>query len=222
MLDIFVGFFSNIFNIIMLLIFLLVGVIIGIVVRPRWGNMVMKLLPRDHRFLDFDIDEETAVTIECKEKKGFPPHRFIKLRPGFVGKSGRFIKRSVTRYLGKEGTAYTWQTEQNKFTEIPGGLPTALKGLWGKEFYEEMPPEQKQQLEENKLLVTVDLDDGLTPEGYASVAEEDIKREEDRKAAETLWEGKKKQEKGLLVNQILAGIAGFGVACALMLIGILG
>jgi len=221
MWNIFLDFFSNIFNILITLIFLCLGIIIGILFRPRWGNSVMKIMPKDHRFVDFDIDEETAVSISCKDKKGFPPHRFIKLGAGFVGRVGRFLKKSITRYIGKEGTAYVWQTVQDKLTEIPGGLPAALLSLWGKKFYESIPEPQRRKVEENSLCVTVDLEDGLTPPGFSSVSEEDIKREEDREAARTLWQGKKQEERGQWLNMLVIGIAGFGIACALQIIGIL-
>lgn len=205
----------------MILIFLLVGLILGIMFRPGWGNIVMKILPKEKRFIDFGIDEETAISIVCEDKKGYPPHRFLKLRSGFVGKTGRFVRRSTTRFIGKEGTAYTWQTEQGEITEIPGGLPATLIGVWGEEFFNEIPEEKRLEIEESKILVTVDLDDGLTPASMRSVSEEDIKREQDREAAKNLWEGKKQSEKGLWLNYLIYGIAGFGIACFLIVIGIL-
>lgn len=189
--------------------------------RPGWGNIVMKLIPREHRFVDFSIQEETAISLDCKEKKGYPPHKFLKIGPGFVGKVGRFVKRSSTRWLGKEGTAYTWETENDKYTEIPGGLAAALKTVWGEEFYNEIPEAARLQLEENKILVTVDLSTGLTPAGMRSISEEDIKRETDRKAAENLWEAKKQVQRGQLLNYMIWAVAGFGVACALIVVGIL-
>lgn len=219
-LDPFLGFFGNIFNDIMLFMFLLIGLIIGIFFRPGWGNHVMKVLPREHRFVDFGIQEETAITIECDDKKGFPAHRFIKLAPGFVGTVGRFVKRQATRFIGKEGTAYTWTLQDDKYVKV-GNLLTALTGLWGAEFCESIPDPYKGQLVDSKLMVTVDLDDGLTPPGMSSVSEEDIKREEDRRAAETFWQGKKDQLKGQWINMLIVGIAGFGIACLLQIIGIL-
>lgn len=221
--DIFLGYFGNIFNDLMIMVFLLVGVILGIIFRPGWTNAVMKISPTEHRFEEFSIKNESAVSIECDDKKGMPPHRFIKLYPGYIGRTGRFVKRQITRYIGKEGTAYTWKmNDVDEFVKVPGGLATALKTIWGNDVYDQIPDEPRQALENTtNLMVTVDLTEGLTPEGFRSISEEDIKREEDRQAANTLWQGKLQQVKGELVRTIIIGIAGFGIACALQIIGVL-
>lgn len=221
LIEIFLGFFGNIFNVVMLLVFLALGVILGLLLRPKWGNSVMKLLPKTARFVEFGIAEETAVSISCDDKKGFPPQRFIKISQGFVGTVGRFVKKSVTRYLAKEGTAYTFKTTQNHLEEIPGGIPAAIKQLWGQTEYDKIPPHLKDKLEQNLLAVTVDLQDGLTPEGYRPVTEEDIKREEDREAAKTWWMGRKMAEKGTWVQVVFILLAGVGIALILQIIGIL-
>jgi hypothetical protein len=219
--DIFLGFFGNIFNVIMAVIFLLLGIIAGIFLRPRWGNMVMKILPKDRRFVDFNIREETAISVICDDKKGYPPHRFLKLGLGFIGQTGRFVRRSTTRYLGKEGTAYLWTVEDDRFKRVDGGLPTLLQHIWGEDRYGEMPEDLRQKCETDQIMVTVDLADGLTPEGLRSVSEEDIKREEDRQACETLWAGKRKEERGVLLNYLIVGLAGFGICAVLVLIGVI-
>lgn len=220
-LEIFAGFFGNILNVVMILMFLVIGVIIGIFIRPRWKNTVMKIMPKDRRFIDFNIKEETAISVVCDDKKGFPPHRFLKIAIGYIGETGMVVKRAVTRYIAKEGTAYLWQTDQDKFKRVAGGLPTLLKHLWGEQEYDTMPEDLRHKCEDDKVLVTVDISDGLTPEGLQSVSEEDIKREEDREACRTLWEGKKREEKGAWLNLLIVGLAGFGIACFLQIIGIL-
>jgi hypothetical protein len=219
--DIFVGFFGNIFNDVMMLVFLLIGIIVGILLRPRWHNTVMKLMPQDRRFVDFDIAQETAISVVCKDKKGYPPHRFLKIAEGFIGDTGFIIKRAVTRYIGKEGTAYLWTVDQDQFKRIEGGMPSYLKNLWGEQTYNEMPEDLRQKVETDKVLVTVDLSDGLTPPGMRSLGEEDIKREEDRQACETLWAGKRREERGTWISNLIIGLAGFGIACFLMVVGVL-
>jgi len=219
--DIFLGFFGNLFNVLFAVVFLLTGIIVGFLFRPRGGNTVMKILPKDRRFVDFKIAEETAVSVECEDKKGYPPHRFLKIAQGFYGTTGRFVRRTSTRYLGKEGTAYLWLTDQDRLKRVDGGLPAYLKTLWGDGPYDEMPDDLKVKCDDSKVLVTVDLADGLTPEDMRPISEENIKTEEDRKAAQLFFEGKKKEERHAWVNLILAGAAGFGVACALVLIGII-
>ena len=195
----------------MIVLFALIGLFIGLIVKPKAKNQVMKVLPRDKRFIDFNISEENAFSVECEPQKGFPPQRFIKLRPGFSGSVGRFLKKAITRFIGKEGTAYTWRAESEK-VDI-GSLADALKGLWGQKFYEKIPEEKRIELEESKINVTVDLaEEDLTPKGMKTVSEEDLQREEDRKAAETWWKGKKEADKGQWIQWIPWLFAGIGAA----------
>jgi len=224
--SIFLDFFGNIFNDIFVIVFLLTGLLIGIFLRPWFGNQVIKLIDREYRFVDLDIEEETAVSIECKNKKGMPPQRFYKWKPGYTGILGKFLKKPVTRFFGKEGTAYTWamgtkKGEEGKETKL-GKLCDAVKTVWGNAFYDTVPEKQRKLLEESQISFTVDLDQGpLTPTGYKVVSEEDIKSEEDRKAAETFWQGKKTVEKGQWIQWVFIFVAGFGVAATLQILGIL-
>jgi len=218
--SVFVGYFSNIFNIVMLGLFILIGVLLGIFLRPWVGNRVLKMDPSTHRFNELDIEEETAISIYCKKKKGLPPQRFFKHDPGFTGIMGKFIRKPVTLFLGLMGTAYTWKPDQGSWKKL-GKLGAAIKTVWGPEFYQTIPKRQRKILEKSDIQVTVGLKQGpITPPGYTTISEEDIKTEEDRKAAEVIWEEKRKQDKGQLINMILAAGTGFGVAVALMLLGI--
>jgi len=221
LLGIFVDFFANIFNIVMILIFLCLGIIFGVLLKPWFGNIVIKLIPREHRFVDFDILEETACSIICKLRKGMPPQRFYKHKSGYTGVVGTVLKKPITRFFGKEGTAYTWSVGTDIKTPVKLTLWETIKHVWTDDFYNQIPEAQRKTLEASKLDVTIDLDEGLTPEGYRSVSEEDIKREEDREAAKTFWKGKSSAEKTQLVSLLITGIAGFGIACALQIIGIL-
>jgi hypothetical protein len=192
----------------MMALFIVVGVFLGLVLKPRAKNQVMKLIPRDKRFIDFNVSQENAFSLECESEKGFPPQRFIKHAPGFTGKLGRVLKRTVTRYLGREGTAFTSQVIAGKI--IIGSLAKTIRGLWGEEFYFTVPEEQRIQLEESKINVTVELDKTMTPEGYKAASEEDIKQEQDRAAAETWWKGKKMAEKTGFMQVIFIFGAGAG------------
>jgi hypothetical protein len=213
---IFLDVFGNIIFDILLVIFMLVGVILGLLFRPRIGNMVLKLLVKEHRFYELPIEEETAVSVECSPQKGLPAHRFLKYAPGYNGVVGKFVRRMRTLFLGKEGTAYTWHLEGDK--KVESTLTATLLTLWGKKFYDLIPDEQKQKVEEAKINVTVDLESGLTPEGYRPITEEDIHTEEDRKAAETFWEGKKRLDSGQWLKIILPGLAGFGLAFVVLVL----
>ena len=237
MIDAFIGFFTNIFNILMLAIFILIGVLIGLMLKPKAKDQVMKLIPRDMRFVDFDVKRENAFSVECEEKKGFPPQRFIKYKPGWSGGVGRFLKRNITRHLGLEGTAYTCQVEQGKKLNVPqkdgnpgsvevenavflGSLADCLKGLWGTEFYEQVPDKQRDEVEGSRVNVIVGLEEIKTPVGFKEITEEAIKQEEDRLAAETWWKGKKQAEKGAWIQYLWLLLAGAGImAIASKLLG---
>lgn len=215
------NYFGNPLSWVFLGLFLILGVLLGVFLRPWMGNQVQKFIPADHRFIDLDIDEETAVSVQCKKKKGMPLQRFFKLHPGFTGIVGRFLKKPITRYLGIEGTAYTWQIENGRWKKL-GGLQDAVRTLWGEDFYATVPERQKDLLEESRIQVTVGLDEApLSPAGMRTISEEDIKSEEDRRASKVFWEEHKSQQRGFYINMILAAGTGFGIALALQLLGIL-
>lgn len=217
-IDVFVNFFTNIFNILMVALFILIGVFLGLLFKPKAKDQVMKLIPRDRRFIDFNVAMEDAFGVECEPKKGYPPQRFIKYRPGFTGQVGKFLKRSVTRYFGLEGTAYTCQVQSTPV--MLGTLAEALKGIWGEKFYNTVPEPQRLKLEKEKVDVIVDLEEIKTPHGFKEVSEENIKQEEDRKAAQTWWEGKKMAEKTTLMQWLFIFLAGAGaMAIASKLLG---
>ena len=217
-LEFFTNFFTNPFNLVMIALFILTGILIGLVFRPKAKNQVMKLIPRDRRFIDFNISKENAFSLMCESVKGFPPQRFLKYAPGWTGSVGKFLKRMRTRYLGQEGTAYTWKTESEK-VKI-GSLAKALRGLWGEEFYGQVPEDKRKKLEESKINVTVELEAGITPKDYKPVTEEAIKQEQDRLAAETWWKGKKIAEKGTWMQWMFIFAAGMGaMAIASKLLG---
>lgn len=217
----FIDVFANPLNWAFMGIFLVVGIAVGIFVKPFVGNQVMKFIPADHRFIDLDIQEETAVSLECKKKKGYPLQRFFKLHPGFTGMAGKVIKKPVTRFLAIEGTAYTWKIQDgaNKFL---GSLKDAVRSVWGEEFWSHVPDHQITLLEESRVQVTVGMDKApITPEGMRHVSEEDIHEETDRKAAITFWSEHGIKMKNQYINMILAGGFGAAIIFALFFLGIL-
>jgi hypothetical protein len=219
-MDPFVATFGNILTDVFFLVFILVGILLGIFLRPMVGNRVLKLDPSEHRYHELDIYEETAISIECVDKKGMPPQRFFKHHPGFVGTSGKFLKKTVTLFLGRTGTAYTWRMEQGMWKCL-GNLAEAVRTVWGEAFYETVPDDQKKLLEDSKVNVTVGLaEEPLTPSGMRPVSEEDIHKEEDRSASRTFWKERFAKDKSLYINIILAAGLGFGICAALFLLGI--
>ena len=133
-LGMFMEVFANPLNWVFMGMFGMFGIIIGVFIKPFVGNQVLKFIPSDHRFIELDIEEETAVSLECKKKKGFPLQRFFKYHPGFTGLAGRIIKKPVTKFLAIEGTAYTWKIEEG-VNKLLGNLNDAVRSIWGEEFY---------------------------------------------------------------------------------------
>ncbi len=219
--DIFINYFSNPITWVFTGLFIFVGLLIGLLLRPWIGNQVIKFIPGDHRFIDFSIDEESSVSVQCKKVKGMPIQRFFKYHPGFTGIVGRIIKKPITRYLGIEGTAYSWQIKNGTWEKL-GSLKDAVETVWGEDFWSHVPDRQKALLEESRIQVTVGLDEApLTPGGMRSISEEDIKQEEDRQASKTFWQEHSGQIKGYIINLFLAGGTGFGVALFLVMLGII-
>jgi len=212
--------FGNLITDILFGVFILVGILLGIFLRPMMGNRVLKIDPDTHRFIELDIAEESALSIDCVEKKGMPPQKFLKFHPGFTGTMGKFLKRSVTLFLGRTGTAYTWRLEAGKWIAA-GSLANAVKTLWGAAFYESVPDRQKDLLEKSKIEVTIGIaEDPITPGDMRPVTEEDIHKEEDRAASRTFWKERFAKDKSLYINIILAAGSGFAVCAILFLIGI--
>lgn len=207
--QIFIDIFGNIIVDILFIVFLLAGAITGILWRPGFGNKVTKLIPREHRFVDFPIDSEYEASIECKESKGFPPQRFFKYAPAFMGQTGKYIKRPSIMYIGKEGTAYTWMMKSGTIDKI-GSLSDAVATVWGKDFYEQIPDEQRALLEKSEINVSVDLEQGLTPTNFTPITEEDIYTEEDRKASHAYVESLNEGAKTNMINLIITVLAGVG------------
>lgn len=181
MIDFFVSFFSNPFNIVMGLLFALIGILVGIVLvryllRPK--NQILYCRERDGRGLELNVDKEDAISLETATK---PPLRFFKW-----GRAYEFIKRgrAFTRFFGKEGTGYSWRLfgfsgKKGNPVKTELEFPTleeAVKYKWGDEFYGAVPDEMKEKLRDNKVLVTVNLEPGIVPEGYEPITESVIKK----------------------------------------------
>jgi len=81
-----------------------------IIKRMKPGREVMYLRERDRRGQRFIITEETAKSITCGSKRGLTK-RFWKWGGSYVfNEHGKMI----TRFFGKEGTAYTYRFESAK------------------------------------------------------------------------------------------------------------
>ena len=220
--------------------------------RPR--REVLYLRERDRRGQRLGITEETATSLLCKTKRGLDK-RFFKYGGSYVFNEGG---KMVTRFLAKEGTAYTYKPAQPGISpvnpdsmpesvtetiqciscgevfeqELPvvkvggligeklGSLKDALTDLWGKKFYNEIPPKQQKLLDESKILVTVELEPGLTPKGYSPVSEEEIDAEADREAAKVFGKGLGATVKAQLYQGMLWMALGVALTFILYNIGV--
>ena len=200
------------------LIFMLSGVLIGVIffryiIPPR--NQILYCRERDGRGEELTVGKEDGLSLETQTK---PPYRFYKYGRAyeFLGRMGR----AFTRFFGKEGTAYTWRLEgfdkdgngnpKSKDLEFPT-LEDAVKFRWGDEFYNAVPDEQKEELRNDKLLVTVNLEPGVTPEGYEPITEHTIKRKANEDMASLLSQGFKEVGKSPITQWIFILGCGIGV-----------
>lgn len=95
-------------------------------------------------------------------------------------------------------------------------LNHAVRTIWGDTFWFDVPELQREMLEESRIGVTVRLANDPSPvsgkDGKpVEYSEENIKAEEDRSAAQTLWEGKEKAEKGARMDKVIYLVAGAGI-----------
>ena len=220
MIDFFVSFFSNAFNIVMGLLFVVIGILIGVVIvryvlKPK--NQILYCRERDGRGMELNVDKEDAISLETATK---PPLRFFKW-----GRAYEFIKRgrAFTRFFGKEGTAYSWRlfgfsgkkgNPVKTTLEFPT-LEDAVKHKWGKTFYWEVPEKRKAQLRDDKVLVTVNLEPGIVPEGYEPITESVIKK----KAYEDMAELFARSARGAIKKTVLDWMPWLLAGAGIMAIG---
>ena len=188
--------------------------------RPK--NQIIYCRERDGRAMELNIAKEDAISLETDTK---PPLRFFKF-----GRSYELRRhgRPFTRFFGKEGTAYTWilqgfhkiTPKRGRPSKNPGesrkiklefsNLAELLKNLWGETFFASVPETQRIKLEENKVLVTVDLEPGITPEGYEPITDSTIRKKAKEDAAELIGRSLKGAVKTPIVQLLVTiGCGGF-------------
>ena len=121
--------------------------------------------------------------------------------------------------LDKNGeTLYTETIEKvpTKFVEkqIELEFPTledAVKHQWGEEFYSSVPDPKKDILKDNKLLVTVNLEPGIVPEGYEPITESVIKKKANEDMAELMAHSLKGAVKKSILDVVPWLLAGAGI-----------
>lgn len=166
------------------------------------------------------IKNDFAETMETEIDRKPCPLFFWKYHGGYAfNEGGRIIRRSFAR----EGTAYTKDLEGSKNIEVP--LSTALKAKIGEEFYKTIPAEYRNKIENSKILLTVDIEEGITPEGYSPMSSEDIYAEGDRKAARIYnkeMTAEEKSAKSRLFDILLGAMLASTIVLLMVLMGWIG
>ena len=250
-------------------ILLLVGVVLGIVVTAFMTPpaQMLRISEKDGRGWELKIKDETPKFLETKSK---PPLRYLKW-----GRSYEFVlgwmKKKVTRFLGKEGTAYSWQLfgfdkvpvecpeeeaedhieekipilnpdtgnivllegepafelklnpvryETKKIDYMFETLADAVEYKLGSKFYNTIPQKRRDELLDNKVYMTVELETGLTPKGYTPISEQDINEEGDKNFIKLLSQDLKGAlQVPVLQYFFIMGFGGFLTMIGLILFG---
>lgn len=108
----------------------------------------MLLRPRDKRFRDIKIVNQTDQSLEAPKEKGITRF-FIKKHAGWTNE-----RKGAARFFGLEGFDFTLKTKEKEEAVI--GLYDAVKIVLGEQLMRIITPEIKQRLEEAKFGVTTE------------------------------------------------------------------
>jgi len=214
-LQLFLG--ANLFELLIRIVFLLVGAIFMYILFTMFGSAtrILYCRERDGRGSDLAVKLEDEIRLDTANNIRFFKH----------GRSYSFtgmMNRLKVIYFGKEGTAYTaklmgFSGTEDEPTKIELKYPTvweAVRHKLGDDFLRPFPEEQKKLLQDEKFLVTVDLEPGLTPEGYVPATEQDIADKGKRDMAKLLGEAAKMALHGGFIDKI--PWIGMGVAIGIV------
>ncbi len=215
LLQIFLG--SNLVELLMRIMFLLLGGIFMYILFPMLGaaTRILYCRERDGRGQDLAVKLEDEIRLDTKNNIRFFKH----------GRSYAFtgiMNRLKSVFFAKEGTAYTakllgFSGTEDEPTQIDLEFPTvweAVRLKLGDEFLKPFPEDKKKILQDEKFLVTVGLEPGLTPEGYKPATEQDIADKGKRDMAKLLGEAAKMALHGGMLDK--APWVGMGVALGLV------
>lgn len=108
----------------------------------------------------------------------------------------------------KEKVPIEWEEQQAKI-EFPT-LEDAVKFRWG-DFYDTVPDPRKVELREDKILLTVNLEPGIVPEGYEPITERTIKKKANEDMAELMARSLKGVIKTTIMDWLPWLLAGAGI-----------
>jgi len=215
LIQLFLG--TGLVELLMRIMFLLLGAIFMFILFPMFGaaTRILYCRERDGRGMDLAVKLEDEVRLDTKNNIRFFKH----------GRSYAFtgmMNRLKSVFFAKEGTAYTakllgFSGTQEKPTRIELEFPTvweAVRLKLGDNWIRAWPEDKKKLLQDEKFLVTVDLEPGLTPEGYKPATEQDIADKGKRDMAKLLGEAAKLALHGGVIDKI--PWIGMGVALGLV------
>lgn len=194
--------FEILLILIMMSVGILFGIYFSIVFRAK--NRIFYLREKDGRGQDLKIDRESPISLETRSDpplrffKWGRAYEFLgrlgRKFTTFFGKEGTaytwvlqgfhmvphgpVVFQEITYWDQDDHEILVYdefqEEEPQKYElEFPS-LATAVMYRWGTRFWNTVPAERKAELENEKVLVTVELEPGLTPEGYKAITEKDI------------------------------------------------
>lgn len=131
----------------------LVGLLIGVIFFYQTRTpitLIEQLRPRDRRFNIMTVNNETDLSLHCKQKGG-AFWRFIKLGTAW---GGNIKGRAVTKFFGIE--AYIWTTIFKDAKKVKVTISEFLRDCWGDDFYNTIPRPQRIKLEDGRIGLTVE------------------------------------------------------------------
>lgn len=162
-----------------LLLFL--GILVGNALSQPRKNRVLKLSPETGRGVELEVNEEDELNIRCDPVGNIPPQRFIKLHDAFnIVKKGWFKIQNYALWFAYYGSAYVRKLEGE---DVDITLETAIFNIFGKTLYDQIPREQKDQIEASEIGITVSFPnkpltplDPKTKESLPSISSDDLRR----------------------------------------------
>jgi len=190
--------------------FIFVG-IIWFFIRARPRKEVLFLRPRDRRGERLIITKETDRSIVCGRSN--PVKRFIKIGPGYAFNEGG---KMVTRFWGIEGLAYTAGLEGDDPVKM--SIPEYLRVVWGKRFYESVPPKQRAAIERDHIGVIIE-PVPIKPPGFRHLTSEDIDDEADAVILSRIAKATTISTKREFYQLMVGVIIGIGLAALMLRLG---
>ena len=196
----------------LLVVFIVAGYYLYSEINPR--KKILYCSEEENMGTELTVKKMTPAHLYTKKHQG-DPYRFIRFRNAFTFQIGL---RTITRWFAKKGTAYAKRLEVGDVG--PFTLLTVMTSIWGADVIEELQDEMKQTLIKSEVMITVRLEDGLTPKksdgtDYKDMGELFISEEADDKFAGLLGERIRKEiSKEDWIRTI--ALVGCGIALALV------